>query len=208
MDLLKYLEPMKNLPERFSNLAFWRGVRKLRDEVVNAFEYVDSWGTHVESQLDNVPYHNEYPYQFLKDESGRLYIPIYLILDVDSYIKHHTLNGIAVPDSYVLNLPANLSMTFTSAHYFKPEHLYIRGVHLDVFLVEADTPDAVYKHWSLLTTLTFKDYVLNSDGKITGFVVRATRDVFTLTGIDSEIASGKIMKVALSFDAYGAAKPT
>jgi hypothetical protein len=49
MDLLKYLEPMKNLPERFSNLAFWRGVRKLRDDVVNAFEYVDSWGTHIES---------------------------------------------------------------------------------------------------------------------------------------------------------------
>lgn len=39
MDLLKYLEPMKNLPERFSNLAFWRGVRKLRDEVVNAVFY-------------------------------------------------------------------------------------------------------------------------------------------------------------------------
>lgn len=51
MDLLKYLEPMKNLPERFTNLAFWRGVRKLRDEVVNAFEYVDSWGEHIESLL-------------------------------------------------------------------------------------------------------------------------------------------------------------
>lgn len=49
MDLLKYLEPMKNLPERFSNLAFWRGVRKLRDEVVNAFEYIDSWGESVEN---------------------------------------------------------------------------------------------------------------------------------------------------------------
>ena len=48
MELLKYLEPMKNLPERFSNLAFWRGVRKLKDEVVNAFEYVDSWGKDVE----------------------------------------------------------------------------------------------------------------------------------------------------------------
>ena len=54
MDLLKYLEPMKHLPERFSNLAFWRGVRKLRDEVVNAFEYVDSWGENVESELDNL----------------------------------------------------------------------------------------------------------------------------------------------------------
>lgn len=49
MDLLKYLEPMKNLPKRFSNLAFWRDVRKFKDEVVNAFEYVDAWGTHLES---------------------------------------------------------------------------------------------------------------------------------------------------------------
>ena len=56
MDLLKYLEPMKHLPERFSNLAFWRGVRKLRDEVVNAFEYVDSWGTHIESLLPSGNY--------------------------------------------------------------------------------------------------------------------------------------------------------
>lgn len=44
MDLLKYLEPMKHLPDRFSNLAFWRGCRKFKDAVVNAFEYVDSWG--------------------------------------------------------------------------------------------------------------------------------------------------------------------
>ena len=55
MDLLKYLEPMKNIPDRFSNLAFWRGVRKLRDEVVNAFEYVDSWGENIEHKLDNLP---------------------------------------------------------------------------------------------------------------------------------------------------------
>ena len=53
MDLLRYLEGMKNLPERFSNLAFWRGVRKLKDEVVNAFEYVDSWGKSIESELAN-----------------------------------------------------------------------------------------------------------------------------------------------------------
>lgn len=54
MDLLKYLEPMKNLPERFSNLAFWRGVRKLKDEVVNAFEYVDSWGKNIESEIESI----------------------------------------------------------------------------------------------------------------------------------------------------------
>ena len=54
MDLLKYLEPMKNLPERFSNLAFWRGVRKLRDDVVNAFEYVDSWGDGIELDISTL----------------------------------------------------------------------------------------------------------------------------------------------------------
>lgn len=51
MDLLKYLEPMKDLPKRFSNLAFWRDVRKFKDEVVNALEYLYSWGTHIESSL-------------------------------------------------------------------------------------------------------------------------------------------------------------
>ena len=55
MDLLKYLEPMKNIPERFSNLAFWRGVRKLKDEVVSAFEYVNSWGESIESDLNQIP---------------------------------------------------------------------------------------------------------------------------------------------------------
>ena len=54
MDLLKYLEPMKNIPERFSNLAFWRGVRKLKDEVVSAFEYVNSWGNNIESEIANI----------------------------------------------------------------------------------------------------------------------------------------------------------
>ena len=54
MDLLKYLEPMKNVPERFSNLAFWRGVRKLKDEVVSAFEYVDSWGDNIESKEEQM----------------------------------------------------------------------------------------------------------------------------------------------------------
>ena len=53
MDLLKYLAPMKNMPERFSNLAFWRGVRKLKDEVVSAFEYIDSWGDNIESEIAN-----------------------------------------------------------------------------------------------------------------------------------------------------------
>lgn len=55
MDLLKYLEPMKHLPDRFSNLAFWRGCRKFKDAVVNAFEYVDSWGESIESEIAQIP---------------------------------------------------------------------------------------------------------------------------------------------------------
>lgn len=54
MDLLKYLEPMKNLPERFSNLAFWHGVRNLKDCVVNAFEYLDGWGESVERDISSL----------------------------------------------------------------------------------------------------------------------------------------------------------
>lgn len=53
MNLSKYLESMKNLPERFSNLAFWRGVRKLKDEIVNAFGYLNSWGQFIESKITN-----------------------------------------------------------------------------------------------------------------------------------------------------------
>lgn len=54
MDLSKYLETMKNLPDRFSNLAFWRGVRKLKDEMVKTFEYVGEWGTLVESDISRL----------------------------------------------------------------------------------------------------------------------------------------------------------
>lgn len=51
MDLLKYLEPMKNLPNRFSNLAFWRVVRKLKDEMLKTFEYVGEWGNGIEGNI-------------------------------------------------------------------------------------------------------------------------------------------------------------
>ena len=51
MDLSQYLETMKNLPERFSNLNFWRGVRKLRDKMVETFEYVGEWGNGIEGQI-------------------------------------------------------------------------------------------------------------------------------------------------------------
>lgn len=53
MDLSRYLESMKNLPDRFSNLAFWRGVRKLKDEMVKTFEYVEEWGNDIEKITEN-----------------------------------------------------------------------------------------------------------------------------------------------------------
>ena len=49
MNLLNYLKPMKTLPNRFSNMAFWRVLRSLKDYIVDAFEYIDSWGQHIEA---------------------------------------------------------------------------------------------------------------------------------------------------------------
>lgn len=54
MDLSKYLETMKNLPDRFSNLAFWRGVRSLKDKLVGTFEYMEEWGNGIEGQIDSL----------------------------------------------------------------------------------------------------------------------------------------------------------
>ena len=53
MDLLKYSESLKNLPKRFSNLAFWRDCRKFKDVTVNALEYIDSWGKGIEIEQTN-----------------------------------------------------------------------------------------------------------------------------------------------------------
>lgn len=50
MKLLDYLEPMKTLPNRFSNLAFWRILRVFKDEIVEAFTYVNTWGNGIEKE--------------------------------------------------------------------------------------------------------------------------------------------------------------
>lgn len=83
MDLLKYLEPMKNIPERFSNLAFWRGFRKLRDEVVNALEYVDSWGESVEHDLANITKVNYAVTSKLNIKEGTVNVDFYVIEDIE-----------------------------------------------------------------------------------------------------------------------------
>lgn len=51
MNLTKFLKRMEKNPERFSNLAFWRGVRKLRNELIDTFEYVGEWGNGIEGQI-------------------------------------------------------------------------------------------------------------------------------------------------------------
>ena len=54
MNLAKFLEPMKHATERFSNLAFWREVRKLKTNIVATFKYIESWGNNVEDVLRNL----------------------------------------------------------------------------------------------------------------------------------------------------------
>ena len=75
MDLLKYLEPMKNLPERFSNLAFWRSVRKLKNDIVTTFNYIESWGNNIEDVLRNLNRsfgHDNFPRTVVELESNEL----------------------------------------------------------------------------------------------------------------------------------------
>lgn len=54
MKLSKYLLNMKNLPDMSSNLAFWRSVRKLKNNIVSTFNYIESWGNNVENVLRNL----------------------------------------------------------------------------------------------------------------------------------------------------------
>lgn len=93
MDLLKYLEPMKNLPERFSNLAFWRGVRKLRDEVVNALEYVDSWGKSVELDISSLQKTKivRYASDYIDTHSG-----VSVVYNLDDHYWHGNISNMTI----------------------------------------------------------------------------------------------------------------
>lgn len=54
MKLSKYLLPMTNLPDRFSNLAFWRSVRTLKDDINATFKYIESWGNGIEGEITDI----------------------------------------------------------------------------------------------------------------------------------------------------------
>ena len=51
MNLLKYINTIKNIPDRFSNLAFWRCVRKLKDCIISAMDCINVWGIGVDTDL-------------------------------------------------------------------------------------------------------------------------------------------------------------
>lgn len=141
MDLKKFLEPIKNTPERFSNLAFWRGVRKLKDEVVSAFEYVDSWGKNIESELANTGLKLISEVE-LTTSNTTLYTK-FLFKDSTTNISYYNamigLNGIDPPSNAkfayihlqcdISDLPTNTDYTISNfspldvAHYYTPTGL-------------------------------------------------------------------------------------
>ena len=125
MDLLKYLEPMKNLSERFSNLAFWRGVRKLRDEVVNAFEYVDSWGTHIESLLPSGGY-TQSNSLILSENEYQASVFSYSVLVLNTNVSDNTLTILPMLSLSYSPLRINMSTDKGSA---------LIGKHIDAVQV-------------------------------------------------------------------------
>ena len=54
MHVKDFAEAMKNLPARFSNLAFWRDCRKFKNSVVDALEYLNEWGIGIENILNGI----------------------------------------------------------------------------------------------------------------------------------------------------------
>lgn len=75
MNLTKFLKRMEKNPERFSNLAFWREVRKLKTNIVATFKYVESWGNNVENVLRNLNRsfgHDNFPHSVVELESNEL----------------------------------------------------------------------------------------------------------------------------------------
>lgn len=134
MNLLKYVEEMKSLPERFTNLGFWRGCRRFKDSVVNALEYIDSWGEHVESLLPI-----ETP---IKSSS-------YKVPDLASYANIFRLNCLTVrsiSDTAIdilpclTILPSSLRLHITDV---------VAGKRIDCVIVSYVTSDNIFLNFTL-----------------------------------------------------------
>ena len=194
MNLSKYLETMKNLPDRFSNLAFWRGVRKMRDEIINAFEYVDSWGKEVENKLTSIPYHNQYPYQYVKTPSNVTRVPTQfrapLVIEKVQYDSEYskdtystTINGIITP----------------SMPHIKLADFYLNDIYISVYLHKPNDT-VIFKKWSIHTNTGIKAINLDSDGNVTSFTMMPSSETFTIADIDEYVATGKEITAELVFN--------
>ena len=146
MDLLIYLKPMKNLPDRFSNLAFWRGVRKLKDEVVSAFEYVNSWGKSIESKIDSLPKNDKSFSVFdntsnINAQSPYLNLTIELLYDTQLNVDHHALiiktknkefstdyNFTTPPNEDIIFCGAQIVVTCDGISQYCPCMIYLKAI--------------------------------------------------------------------------------
>ena len=194
MDLLKYLTPMKNMPERFSNLAFWRGVRKLKNEVVNAFEYVDSWGKDIERKLTSIPYHNQYPYQYIEtpSDSERVATQFVAPLSIEK-VKYESgyskdtysimVNGVVAP--YIPNI--------------KLKDFYINDIYIRIYL-HAPNDSKIFKQWSIHTNTAIKSINVDENGYVKSFDMMPSSETFTIADIDEYVATGKEITAELAFN--------
>lgn len=194
MDLLKYLEPMKNIPERFSNLAFWRGVRKLKDEVVDAFEYVDSWGKNIESKLTSIPYHNEYPYQYVDTPSNVVRVPTQFKAPLnitklgyeDGYSK----------DSYSVNIGGIITPSMPP---IKLKDFFLNDIYISIYLHKPNDT-TVFKQWAIHTNTAIKSINVDENGYVKSFNMMPSLEAFTIADIDEYVATGKEITADLAFN--------
>lgn len=122
MKLLDYLDPMKTLPNRFSNLAFWRTLRVLKDKIVEAFTYVNTWGNSIEkeqrTQNDIITTHGNIletvlPLVFDSDKDNFI---------TDTYLVHFTITKIK--DGWYLFTPNEYFATLSKV----PHHIHVQGI--------------------------------------------------------------------------------
>lgn len=190
MDLLKYLEPMKNLPKRFSNLAFWRDVRKFKDEVVNAFEYVDSWGTHLESSLaEDASLH---PYIKIPNESGSIFFTSLPVTLTPTKIKNTT-------DTYMVEASDTVSPSMPP---IKLSELKLCGIALRC-LLRASNNSTIISQYIFPAYTLIKKVNVDSSGYIKSFDIAHLAQIFTMPGSDN----AEHFEVLLDFNIGYAPKP-
>ena len=194
MDLLKYLKPMKNMPERFSNLAFWRGVRKLKDEVVSAFEYLDSWGKDIERKLASIPYHNQFPYQYIETPSDSVRVPTQFRAPL-SIEKVQYENGYS-KDTYSVNVNGVVAPYIPN---IKLEDFYINDIYIRVYLHAPDDA-TIFKQWAIHTNSAIKSINVDENGYVKSFDMMSSSETFTIADIDEYVATGKEITAELAFN--------